>query len=75
MTVPLPVPAARVAERINFARFVAEPAIRAAVLPFVDRDGSLVVYVCGTEALPQDLRVKAPEFLLTTVVLDSTTRC
>ncbi|MEA1950770.1 MAG: hypothetical protein U9N87_05265, partial [Planctomycetota bacterium] len=61
MTVSLPARVERVAQRLAFARFVTEPAARAAVLPYVDRDGNLVVYVCGTESLPKDLRVMAPD--------------
>ena len=60
MTVFLSAKADRVAERLTFARFITEPPTGAAVLPYLDGDGNLVVYVCGTEALPKGLRVKAP---------------
>jgi len=41
------------------ARFILEPQADASVLPYVDRNGQLVVYVCADHPLPSDIRVTA----------------
>ena len=50
-----------VAKRLRPARFTLTPAADAAVLPYVDRKGQLVVYVCAARPLPDDIRVTAPD--------------
>ena len=42
------------------ARFTLKPAADAAILPYVDVDGQLVVYVCAENPLPEGIRVTAP---------------
>lgn len=40
-------------------RFTLEPPVDASALPYVDRNGQLVVYVCADHPLPSDVRVTA----------------
>lgn len=42
------------------ARFTLEPSANAAILPYLDVDGQLVVYVCADAPLPASLDVTAP---------------
>ncbi|MFH1923808.1 MAG: hypothetical protein ABIP48_28450, partial [Planctomycetota bacterium] len=57
----LPAPWEDLAEWLEPAQFHVEPEIEASVLPYVDRRGELVVYVCGQHALAAKTRVRAPE--------------
>jgi hypothetical protein len=57
----LPVPWEEVAQWLEPARFLLEPATDAAVLPYVDRNGEFVIYVCADDPLPADMCVIAPD--------------
>ena len=56
----LPAPWDDLDEWLRPAQFLLEPAANASVLPYRDRKGQLVVYVCADGPLPDDVRVTAP---------------
>jgi len=53
----LPAPWEDVSGWLSPARILLEPQADASVLPYVDRNGQLVVYVCADDPLPDDIRV------------------
>jgi len=67
----LPAPWDHVAEWLEPARFILDPQADASVLPYVDRDGQLVVYVCADGPLPEPMCVIAPDGFSGTAVICS----
>ena len=57
----LPAPWDDVSRWLQPARFILEPDADASILPYVDRNGQLVVYVCADHPLPEAIRVTAPD--------------
>ncbi|MBC8869275.1 MAG: beta-galactosidase [Planctomycetes bacterium] len=55
----LPAPWEDVSGWLSPARFLLEPQADASVLPYVDRNGQLLVYVCADGPLPDDIHVTA----------------
>ena len=70
----LPVRWETLVDRLRPARFVLAPAADAAILPYVDPAGRLLVYVCTDHGLPDDIRVLAPAGLGGRAVLCSPDR-
>ena len=55
----LPAPWEDVSGWLSPSRFTLEPHADASVLPYVDRNGQLLVYVCADGPLPDDIRITA----------------